>query len=267
MRKEKVDLQISVRDEIANGKILLPVAYAGLSWNISSNFLLRTKVTRDFRLPTLNDLFWAPGGNIDLLPEQGWSQEIGVEFKKGIGKHKFSLLQNFFNRNIENWILWAPGQTGSFWQANNIAKVWSWGSESDIMYQASYKKWRFKYSGMFNYISSSYRTDLELPKISKGDQLLYTPKIQFNNSIQIGFANWSINYEHLAVGETQAVNGVLEPYNVANLSTSLSFNEENLRTRLFLTINNIFNQNYIVVERRPSPGINYQLGMQINFKK
>lgn len=267
LQGNKIDLQLSIREEIANSKVLLPVGYAGVDWQIAKNFLFKSKLTRDFRLPTLNDLFWSPGGNADLLPEEGWSQEIGVEYVKQLGKHKCSFSQVFFNRNIKNWILWAPSNTGVFWQANNIAKVWSWGSESKFTYSFSHKKVRFRYVGMFNYISSTYQTNLDLPRIRKGDQLLYTPEIQSNNTLELGLGIWRLNYEHLIVGETQAVNGVLEAYNLANISSTWTFNQEKVQTILFVTVNNVFNQNYIVVERRPSPGINYQVGMQLNFKK
>lgn len=267
LQRKKLGLQLSIREEIANGKVLLPVGYAGADWRIAKNFVLKTKVTRDFRLPSLNDLFWSPGGNLDLLPEEGWSQEIGGEFGQKMGKHSFSFSQVFFNRNINNWILWAPSNTGVFWQANNIAKVWSWGSESVFTYGFNHKNIRFRYVGRLNYTSSTYRTSLDLPKITKGDQLLYTPEIQSNNSLSVGLGIWTLNYEHLIVGETQAVNEVLEAYNLANLSSTWTFNQAKVQTNLFVTINNIFNQNYIVVERRPSPGINYQVGIQLNFKK
>ncbi len=266
MQLKKLAFQISVREEVANKKVLLPLGYAGLEYSFNKHFTLKSKLTRDFRLPTLNDLYWSPGGNVDLKAEQGWGQELSLEFDKKKGKHQFFARQTVYNRNINDWILWAPSTTNFYWEASNIAKVWSWGTETKLDYAYTQAKWHIGFTSLFSFTSSTYRIDLELPKINKGDQLLYTPKIQANNSIAFGFGPWSVDYSHMVVGETQAVNGVLEKYHVANLTNSFHFNQAKTATRLFVSINNIYNQNYIVVERRPSPGINYQIGMQLNFK-
>jgi len=265
--KKKLTIQSSLREEFVNGKLLAPTAFLGAEFKSNQSLLLKAKITRDFRLPTLNDLYWSPGGNPDLLPEQGWSEEIGLVFSKKIKKHKFSWSQTIYNRNVNNWILWAPSATSFYWSASNIAKVWSWGSESSLAYQYFGKKGQFNYGLSANYTSSTYRVNLDLPKIEKGDQLFYTPKYQINNSIEYTLGQMSVRYQHLFFGKTKGANDELPAYHIGNLQLGYNFIQNQTSGMLFIVINNLYNHSYIVVERRPMAGINYQIGININFKK
>ncbi|MFN8167076.1 MAG: TonB-dependent receptor [Bacteroidia bacterium] len=64
-----------------------------------------------FRLPTVNDLYWIPGGNPDLLPETGTTGEIGLHLlNTQLSMQRSSVA--YFDKHINNWIAWVP--TGSF---------------------------------------------------------------------------------------------------------------------------------------------------------
>lgn len=265
--KGKWSMQVSLREEFANSKFLSPTAYFGTEYQLSKAILLKAKITRDFRLPTLNDLFWSPGGNPDLMPEQGWSEEVGLVLIKKFGKHTLSFSETVYNRNITNWILWAPSSTSFYWSASNIAKVWSWGSESRFSYGYNQKKWSILYDFNGNYTSSTYRVKVKLPVIEKGDQLFYTPKYQLSNSIQLKLNAFQVRYQHLFFGKTKGANDEIPSYHIGNLQLSYNFFQNKTSGLLFFALNNIYNQSYIVVERRPMPGINYQVGININFNK
>jgi len=265
--KNNLSIQGSLREEVVNGKFLWPTAFLGSELKLSQSMLLKAKITRDFRLPTLNDLFWSPGGNPDLLPEQGWSEEIGFVFNKKIKKHEFSWSQTGYNRNINNWILWAPSTNSFYWSASNIAKVWSWGTESRLDYQYETKKGKLHYVLCANYTSSTYGINLDLPKIEKGDQLLYTPKYQINSSIEYQLGPLAFKYQHLFFGKTTGANDEIPSYHIGNVQMGYKFIQNKTSGTVFIALNNIYNQNYIVIERRPMPGINYQIGMNINFNK
>lgn len=263
--KKRLAFKASLRGEVANGRILLPTTYLGAEFKLNSNVLLKAKITRDFRLPTLNDLFWEPGGNPDLLPEQGWSQEIGVVYDKKIKAHRLTLSQTAYNRNIDNWIFWAPSSTNFYWSASNIAKVWSWGTESRIAYTYQKPKWSLNYIFTGNYTSSTYRVSLDLPKIEKGDQLFYTPEYQIRNEIQFTKGPILFKYQHLFFGQTTGANDEIPAYQIGNIQLAYRFTQNKVGSLLFLNLNNIYNKTYIVVERRPVPGVNYQIGININF--
>ena len=106
----------------------------GIEGRLAAPLLLKAKISRNYRLPTLNDRFWEPGGNENLLAEQGWSEELGLHTYGGENKHTWSYSITGFNRLIDNWILWSIAEGTSFWAANNITRVWSRGVEQRIRY-------------------------------------------------------------------------------------------------------------------------------------
>lgn len=263
---KKMMLQLSLREEWANNNFLLPVPYFAWQQGIGKRFSLKLKVSREFRLPTLNDMYWLPGGNPNLLPESGWSQELGLNYAQSINRHQWSVSSSFFNRNIQDWILWAPGDRG-FWTAQNVNKVWSWGSISKAAY--TYKGLNFSLGAdaSFNYIHSSYQEAMLFPRIEVGDQLLYTPLFQGMTNLRLTIASFELRYQHQLVGKTQGANEEIPRYHVANVHLSHRFSQGKFSGKIFLTVNNIFNLNYVVVERRPMPGTNVLFGMHFNFKK
>ncbi|MBK6947561.1 MAG: TonB-dependent receptor [Haliscomenobacter sp.] len=81
-RGGKLNAQGSLRQEIVGGTPAPIVPALGVDYQIHPNLLVKGSASRNYRLPTLNDRFWAPGGNPDLLPESGWSQELGFHYRK-----------------------------------------------------------------------------------------------------------------------------------------------------------------------------------------
>jgi len=265
--KKKLAVLINLRQEIIDKKFSTPTPNIGAEYAILNNLKAKVKVSRDFRSPTLNDLFWVPGGNPDLKAEQGWSEEIGLNYKIRVKRHQFNFVQNIYNRNIDDWILWSPAENSFFWESKNIAKVWSWGTESEFQYKYVKKIVEFNYAFSGSYTSSTYRVNIDLPKVQIGDQLLYTPKMQINNSVRFKYMQWSIAYQHYFIGETLGANENLEAYNIGNLNVAYHYDDKKMSGNIFFTLNNIYNKNYMVIERRPSPGINFQTGININFNQ
>ena len=60
------------------------------SWKFYKEFLLKGSVAKLYRVPTLNDLYWKPGGNPDLKPESGLTESVSIEWKKGQSEKIFS---------------------------------------------------------------------------------------------------------------------------------------------------------------------------------
>lgn len=263
---KKIDLQFSIREEMNRKKWIVPSPLLGIEYKANNFLSIKTKFTRDYRFPTFNDLFWTPGGNLDLEPEQGWSEELGVEINKKVKKHKIEFGSTYFNRNIKNWIMWVPPSTGFTWEAHNITKVWSWGFENIAAYTFSNYDFNTSYQINIDYTSSTYRTDYKLPKIVKGDQLLYTPKLRINNQVKIEYKGFAFNFTHQYISASNGVNENIKPYNICNVGLSQSFNHKKISGLLFFNINNIFNKEYYVIERRPTAGINFLTGINILFK-
>lgn len=65
--------------------------------------------------PTLNDLYFLPGGNPDLKSEHGFTYDVGLSFS--VGKENVYALSggiNWFDSHIDDWIIWLPTTKGFF---------------------------------------------------------------------------------------------------------------------------------------------------------
>src|SRR5690606_10492085 len=63
----------------ANRRIALS-PQLGANWRptVDERFRVKGSLARAFRMPTLNDRYWQPGGDPDLRPEHGWSADAGL---------------------------------------------------------------------------------------------------------------------------------------------------------------------------------------------
>ncbi|MEO0341335.1 MAG: TonB-dependent receptor, partial [Bacteroidota bacterium] len=211
---EKWKPQLSLRQEMVDG-VLVPIVPAfGLDWYLNPSLVIKGKISRNYRLPTFNDRFWLPGGNPELLPESGWSQELTLarEVKKKRLLFNFSL--TVFNRNIDNWILWSLRDGQPYWSANNITKVWSRGLEPRLSLSYQTENLEIRWRSGYDYIRSTNQVALENPRMDLGDQLIYTPVHQAFSSFSIDWQNIHFAYQHNFTGPSDGINDSIEAFQV-----------------------------------------------------
>ncbi len=263
----RTSAQLDGRQELVDGKLVPFTPSLGLEQQVLNWLKIGGKIGRNYRLPTLNDLHWQPGGNPDLLAESGWSSELNADFsfKKNLTALRFTAA--VFNRNIKNWILWHPKPGQPLWSASNIAEVWSRGLENRIHLVWSRSKWGFNLNGGYDIIRSTNQKAIELPKIGAGQQLIYVPEHQGFASLKIQFNTIGLGYRHQFTGAVLTDLGSLSSFQTG--SFELDFEQEiwQLPARIFFQIDNCWDADYRVVERRPIPGRAYQIGLSLSFTK
>ncbi len=260
--KQKIknwNLQINGRGEIVDGKFIPFIPSLGFNGKVSDLLIIQGKISRNYRLPTFNDLYWNPGGNIDLLPEIGWGQEIGIT----VGQESF-YSATFFNRKINNWVYWSPTDQG-FWSPQNLSEVWSRGLEQRFKWQFIFEKSKLNLSGGYDFILSTNQVAISKPSIKEGEQLWYAPQHSAFGKLDLDFKNFQINYNHQLTGPVRTPNfTILKKYHIGNLSASYVFKRKQWESQLIFNVKNIWDTNYSVIEYRPMPGRNYQT--QLIFK-
>lgn len=265
--KESFQLQANLRQELVN-QTWTPIV-PGLAFSYQALPLLqfKGKISRNYRLPTFNDRFWRPGGNEDLLPESGWSEEVSIISSIKKGKLSLSGSLTGFSRNIDNWIMWSIIEGQSYWSANNITEVWSRGLEPRINLQYQSKNIGITWEAGYDYIRSTNQQAIETPRMAVGEQLLYTPIHQAFTSASITWKSFYLSYQHSFKGMAQGIYAQIDPFQVANLRLQYKLRYKDFSSTCFFRINNVWNSNYFVIERRPMPGINYQFGLNISLSK
>lgn len=229
---------------------------------------LNISVAQHYRIPTFNDLYWEKGGNINLKPENGWGEEVGISIKQKIHKLDISANASLFNRVINNWILWRP--ISDNWSPENIMKVWSRGAEYRLTLTYPVRKITFTFNVLWNYTVSTTVNSKAKNENSIGKQLIYTPMYKGNGSISIMYKKFTITYNQKYVGYTYISNDnkyYLNPYLIGNIRLSQLLTISEFKLQVFASANNLFNSRYEVIKSRPMPGRNYQIGCSFYFNQ
>ncbi|MCC6370993.1 MAG: TonB-dependent receptor, partial [Bacteroidia bacterium] len=259
---------VSARGEyFSNGR--LPITgHVSAEYEMLKSLKLGANIARVYRQPTLNELYWLPGGNPKLSPEQGYTFEGTAAYKKQFGKMACLLSASAYSRKIDNWILWVPGAGGNP-SPLNIQQVWSRGTETNT--KISYTKNKFK-TGlgiMSAYVLSTIASSSQENNGTTGRQLIYTPRYTINSNAWITYNKTGMAFYHQYTGYrfTSSDNSTwLPPYHLVSvrLTHSAEFNKALLS--FYLACNNLFNSNYAVMAGRPMPLRSFEFGISIQTK-
>lgn len=266
--KEKLVVYPSLRFEYYTINALPITGNISVDYKLLPSVILKLNTAKVYRQPTLNELYWQPGGNINLKPEQGYTFEAEVSYTKKIKYFSFYVSLSAYSRQINNWILWVPGDNGNPTPLN-IQDVWSRGTETS--WKLSYQKDNFRIgcSFMTSYVLATIESTEHENDNSVGKQLIYTPRYALSGTAFIALNHFEIYYYHQYFGYrfTSSDNATwLDPYHVASLRANYSITTGKLKFLLFAACNNLYNQNYTVMESRPMPLRNYEVGITVQLR-
>jgi len=236
---------------------------------LNNNLLLKGNISKNYHLPSLNDLYWYPGGNPNLLPEKGYSYELGFKYSKIKQKElEINTEITYFRTNITNWILWQPDPVFRYWTPLNLKEVVSSGIECnlDLFYKINYIIFRF--NTIHTYTSAKNIKPIYQNDNTSGKQLIYTPFYTFNGSLQTEYKNFFVTAETQHVGKryTNTTNTRYMPaYQTNDILIGLKLNAKRQSFIFQFTVCNIFDINYQAIAWQPMPGINYELMLKIDF--
>ena len=259
----RIEKIIGLGDTTIRSNIFLPggdVSYVLTNW-----LVVRANVQRTYREPTLNELYYNPGGNSSLKPERGLGEDAGYTVKAKLSDFSFFHDLSVFNRDIHDWIIWLGG---AIWTPHNIAEVHSRGveTENSIIYKAG--KWKLHIGLNTAYVLSTTVASYIYNDGSIGKQIPYTPR--YNGQVNAGFTykNLSVNYIHTYTGYrfiTTDESEYLQPYQTGNVQLMCNTTLLHHLWQFTGQCNNIWNEHYQVVASRPMPGINWLLGLKITL--
>ena len=272
--KDRVNLNLLLRQEWVDGIRLPFIPYLGMDLRLIEgvDLLLKANIARNYHLPTLNDLYWQPGGNPDLLPEEGFTVETGVAYQQDYSGLLLKTELSFYRSQIDNWIIWIPSYRG-YWEPRNIRSVLSKGLEYSIQLQGYLSEFNYRLSATYGYTSAVNQGDpLIWSDESYGKQLVYIPLHSGNMMTHLGWGNLFFIYQFNAYSEryTTSSNDVsqrdrLYPYFMNDISMGSTFNLKRVDLSLEFKVYNLFNEPYHTILYRPMPGRNYQLVFKIQI--
>ena len=220
---------------------------------------------RAYRVPMFNELYYVGYGNPELLPEDAWLTDIGLDFYRQLSP-KWGIKAKFdgFYNLLTNKITSAPtAEDPNIWLPFNIGKVRATGL--DAVTGASYKSgnWRHTIDLRYSYQSALDRTP---DSYTYGQQIAYIARHTFTADMKAEWKGYVLNPRWVwKTGRTDS-SGSLADWNTLDLTISKTFSlKGSTSIGLNLTARNLLNCRYELVSGYPMPGRSIMGGISLAF--
>ncbi len=250
---------------------LIPAFFAEYVLWPKAGLVLKASIARNFRYPSLNDLYFLPGGNDSLQCERGFTYDGGFEMGFEVGRFTIQGEATVYNSKIKDWILWLPTAKG-YWTPSNIQQVHSYGFE--LRGQLSIdlgRQWEVRLDGNWAKTRSINQGEPQnWADQSVGKQLPYIPVYSSSVTGRLSWRGFALlyKYNHYSKRYTTSSNdegqlGVLKPYYMNDASFEKVFASRAGELSLKFSVYNLFNEKYVSVLSRPMPERNYGFFLSI----
>ena len=274
---DRLGMSVVIREEMFGNEWtpIIPALFIDGVISKKGDVVAKASVSRNYRFPSLNDLYFMPGGNPDLKSESGWTYDAGLSF--AIGKDESYSLRGsatWFESYISDWIIWLPTTKG-FFSPDNIKDVHAYGIElkGDLDIVLS-KGWKLQLDGTLSWTPSINEGEPRSPADqSVGKQLPYVPEYSSSVTGRLSWRTWSFLYKWCYYSERYTMSsnditltGKLPQYFMSNIALEKEISFKWADVSFKGAVNNLFNEEYLSVLSRPMPGINFEIFVGITPK-
>jgi outer membrane cobalamin receptor len=271
-RSDRFGSMILIREIFDKNTFLIPDFSAGLQIRLidEKEYFLKANISRNSKIPSMNDMYWVPGGNPGLKNEYALTYELTYEMNPKISSPltiKYDL--SFYRNAIRDMILWHPGEY-SYWTADNIQSVNSMGLESSLSLDYIYNNLITWFKASYSFTKATTASSENNNDTSVGKQLIYTPENQANASLRLNYRNfysfWSANLtgrRYITVENSKYLPG----YFLNNFTTGFKLKLRSNSFDVNFNIDNLFNVNYQTIAYYPLPGRSYSIKILVQIIK
>jgi len=233
--------------------------------DLNKRWNAKLTLSRNFRIPTMNDRFWVPGGNPGLVPENSWNQEFNVSYSARDGQYPVRVLfeAGAYNMVVTNLIQWV-NVNSTLWSPQNVSKVWSRGVETGTKLTMEGKRIRSRLHVNYYYAPAT----LSGSSLYNDKQLIYIPLHRFSVLADCSYHTYTVLMSCSSNGKryvNQDNSDDLPWYTLFNLSLQKASRFKKTMLLVQLELNNLFNAEYQVVKYYPEPGRSIKVNVQITI--
>ncbi|RZK59810.1 MAG: TonB-dependent receptor, partial [Hymenobacter sp.] len=233
-------------------------------------FTLKASAARTYRAPTLNERYWRPGGNPDLLAESGQGYELGLRHR--LGAPARLLLETeltAFHQLVDNWVQWLPlGQNGAY-SPRNLRQVRSQGLEASAALRRRRGGYRAAARISYSFTQTQKTQGVAADTDPVGLQLAYVPLHRASLGTDHAWRGWlaSATYTFTSYVYTNASAAVFLPSGGvlgATLGRTVALPGSTSLT-LLLQGTNLLGRDYESYPGRPAPPRAYSASLRFNY--
>jgi len=270
---KKLDLSLILKEDLIDGKITPFVLTIGAEYQPFNRapLALNLNLSRNYRYPTLNDLYWEVYGNPDLHPETDYLAELGMKYQ-WISKNKGFTIEagiTGYYSWIFDYIEWTTVSAGIY-SPENITEVFSRGVEAGAKFKGQLGELMVSLDNNYHYCLSTYQKTYLANDNRLGKQLIYVPVHTLNSTVSADLYGFFLQYNfywNSGRFTDHASQNYIPGYNLSNVFFGRKFNMRNILLSLQLQINNLFNLDYQAVTNYAMPGRNFAITLLFNFSQ
>ena len=264
-----LDLRMTLRNDIVDDKSagFFPTATLTYRMPFVKGLSFNAGYSHNYRNPTLNDLYWNPGGNENLKAENGKTFDFDINYLYENVNFNLDFRSGLYYSKVNDWIQWVPTNY-RYWMPKNVSEVMARGFETHLKMNYSFALWTFSLSGNYVYSHTTDESEYAQQYDANGKQLIYIPKHHANAFAEVRWKSWNMNYTFEFTGErTTSMNddeffAYQLPYYILH---HISFGKQLNRFRLEFKINNLLNESYHTVLWRAMPGRSYEIYLEFKL--
>lgn len=260
----KVSVNMAFRKDFGNNVNSDLLFNAGVQYPLLNSLIVRGAFSQKFRRPTFNDMFWQPGGNPDLKPEEGYSFEAGANYildMKQWGRLTTDVA--VYYSPVKNMIVWRP--EGALWYAKNYSDVLTRGIDVKINHEKQFASIVLQSNASLGYNKATIESIDENNQAKVGRSLYYAP--EWMSHVSSGFITnnkiaFRLNWNFVSKRYYDDSVFALDPYWLMNarVAKTFSFGKQELFAQF--SLENLFDHSYQSIRSYPMPGRTWQIKLK-----
>lgn len=262
---EKADLSVTARYDVVDGKSMGVFPTATFSYHFPLGLGLTLGYSHNYRNPSLNDLYWYPGGNPDLLAENGRTVDLAVSYSLKRDRLKIEVRSGAYASKVKNWIQWVP-TSYRYWVPQNVALVFARGLENHLDFHYQQGDWKASVSGNYVFTFTTDESENAQQYGLLGKQLIYIPRHHGNLFSNLRWKTWDLSYtlEITGVRNTSYAHNDVFRDLPAYMLHHVALGKQWDKFRVELRCNNLTDKDYQNVLWRPMPGRSFEI--MVNYR-
>lgn len=271
-KRSNLTTNLSVRQQFNPHTNPTPQFSLGANYRPMKKIFLRGHFSTKYRVPTMNDKYWQPGGNKNLKPEHGWTAELGAGYTFNYNNHRAqsTLEITAYQSQIHDMIEWLPMDGSSFWHPVNTSRVRTRGLEASFNHTLHWNRYRLRLLSLYNYTRAVNLNENQSGMYGK--QLRYTPFHTLKNNLHISRKTYTLGTSLRYTGERfttadNAPSGRLDDYLLVDLFVSKTMQLKNLKGNIKFSIKNLMDKQYQIIANYPMPGRAYYIHLNIQMNQ
>ncbi len=263
----KTSIQLFLSREVIIGSYSPYAQRLLIKTSLLKHFDWQQEISNVFQLPSLNDLYWNPGGNLNLLPER--SKKLQSSFRYYLYK-KLSVESNTsaFYYLSDNTIVWRPN--GSIWTPLNLRTTLSYGATQQLQLGYSIMNFRLLIESSYTFNKTEVSATLEPDDMSLGKPIPYSPQHHSFSSFSLNRKRIGILIQHQYTSmrnSTFDASSQLNAYQVFDTGIRYAVKFRQVDMSINAMVNNLLNSAYQTIAWQAMPGRNFSIQLLLSFQK